>query len=591
MKYKILSLTLLLFISLLGIQSCVKEYDLASTEVISPASKELINTHVYGRVMDENDQPISNAEVKLASFEGEKVLYTDEKGYFEFYNLRTLGNSAFVKIKKDGKFDAFRRWSAIKNKWNYTEVKMLDKEIVGTIDAGTGGEVETQEGAKLKLPAASVVKKSGSPYNGIINVAMKWIDPTADDLHQRIVGDLSGIDIEGNEVALATYGMMVVELLDNAGNELQIAEGKKAELTYPVPDDIHGTPPQTVPMWSYDEVLGTWIEETVASFKDNSYIAEVSHFSAWNVDWKGDRIELSGTVTVDGQTGSILTSYQIFVNSPVLGKRGGYLTPDGDFLFYNFPANEEFTLTILNICGQVVHQQSYGPYAQNTDLGTIDVGQGNQTTLTISGTALDCNNDPLPGAMVQIEYDSFTFYTAETDMAGFFEFQAPYCGSPISASLSILDIENQKTSQPQVFTIDGNDVALGNIPVCDEPEEFVSITVADTIDVFFVGPQHYIGIRHDVTSRIEAEGDGYFTIKTTEKITSAGSYESDEYSLYSRGNSNLNYWKTDPPDMTVEVTEFSNIPGELIRGTFTGSVLDSLQTTIPISGNFKIEVE
>lgn len=591
MKYKILSLTLLLFISLLGIQSCVKEYDLSSTEVISPASKELINTHVYGRVMDENDQPISNAEVKLHSFEGEKVLYTDDKGYFEFFNLRTLGNSAFVKIKKDGKFDAFRRWSTLKNKWNYTEVKMLDKEIVGTIDAGTGGLVETPEGAKLKLPEASVVKKNGSHYNGIINVAMKWIDPTAEDLHQRIVGDLSGIDIEGNEVALATYGMMVVELLDNAGNELQIAEGKKAELTYPVPDDIHGTPPQTVPMWSYDEVLGTWIEETVASFNNNTYIAEVSHFSAWNVDWKGERIELSGTVTVDGQTGSILTSYQIFVNSPVLGKRGGYLTPDGDFLFYNFPANEEFTLTILNICGQVVHQQSYGPFSQNTDIGTIDVGHGNQTTLMISGKALDCNNAPLPGAMVQIEYDSFTHYTAETDVNGDFGFPAPYCGSPINASVSVVDIENQKVSLPQSFVIDGNDVDLGNITVCDEPEEFVSITIADTLDFFFSAPQDYINMVHSQNSKIEAEGmSGYFVMDISEKVTSTGSYESQQYSLSYRGGNFVYYFATSPPDMNIEITEYSDVPGNFIRGSFSGMVTDSIQP-VPMVGNFKIKVE
>jgi hypothetical protein len=567
-------------------QSCVEDYEIENTETITPEPKELIDAHVYGRVIDEQNNPLAGAEVVLQTHNGSESLITDNLGYFEFPNVRLKGKTAFLMVNQSGKFNGFRRISALKNRWNYTEIKLLDKEIVGTINAGTGGDVITSEGAKLELPPDAVVTKNGAAYNGIVSVAMQWIDPTAEDLNQRIVGDLSGIDINGQEVVLGTYGMMMVELLDNSGNELEIAEGQNAQLTYPLPDDIHGDPPSTVPMWTYDEELGTWIEEGIANLENGKYVADVSHFSSWNVDWKGESIKLSGRVTINGQSGSILYAYQMFVSSPVFGKRGGFLSEY--FEFWRFPANEEFTLEIVNICGQVVYEETYGPFSQDTDLGTIDVSQGNIDDQTISGTAVDCNNDPVEGAFVKIEFDSFKLYSGQSDMNGDFNVLTPYCGTPIDATIKLVDIENGKVSPGQAFTLDGNDVTLGNISICDEDDEFVAITV-DTLNFYFSTPPDYIDIRG---KKIEAEGNGYFFINTTEVIDAVGTYSADAYSVYHRNTGPRNgYWNTSPPNMTVTVTEYSDVSGELIRGTFSGTVTDSLQTSIPMDGSFKIEVE
>lgn len=595
---------LLLWLSLvgfLGLQSCVEEFDMTDESVTSVTPKEIITTSLYGTVMDESDAPMINAEVELQTVEGTQTTTTNEYGQFEFFDVRVKGPSAFVKVTAPGKFDGFRRANVIKNSLNYTEIKMLDYQIVGTINANEGGSVSTTSGAEVRLPADAVVDQNGQAYNGIISVAMQWIDPTADDLYQRIIGDLSGIDNEGNEVVLGTFGMMTVELLDNQGNELQIAEGSDATLTWPVPSERLSDAPQTIPVWSYDENLGTWIEEEIAVQDGNTFIGDVSHFSSWNLDWKGPNISLTGKVTYNGNPGSILSSFRVSVHSPLFGERGGFLNSDGFFQFFRFPANEVFDLKIRNICGDVVYQQTYGPYSQDTDLGTIDIMSNSIQEVLISGVAVDCDNNPIEGAFVQLVVDSSSYYTGMTQADGSFELLLPYCGTTTTADVFILDPATNLVSSPQTVDITSpNPIDLGNIRVCDQAAVFFQLSV-DTFNKFYTLPESYpFYFENQQTDNcfIGVEGTpngGYVQIVVDEIISGTGNYSSSVH-FFSIGfrNNFATYVQNNPADLNVEVTEYSNVSGEHIGGNFTGMVSpDSTGqgTPVNISGAFRIEIQ
>lgn len=567
-----------LFLSLIAffsLQSCVEEVDIERESINSVSPREIVKSSIYGKVIDENNQAITDAEVILQTAEGTKSSQTNSYGQFEFFNVRVKASSAFLKVSVPGKFEGFRRVDVVKNALNYTEIKMLDRQIVGSIDAGSGGAVSTPSGAQVRLPANGVVTQSGQPYTGSISVAMQWIDPTAEDLHQRLVGDLSGIDLEGDEVVLGTFGMMTVELLDNQGNELQLASDARAELTWPVPSERLSDAPQNIPVWSYDEGLGTWIEEEMAIQNGNTFVGEVSHFSSWNLDWKGPTITLNGQVTYNGNPGDILSAFRVDVSSPLFGSRGGFLTLDGEFQFLRFPADEVFDLTIRNICGDIVYQQSYGPFSQNEDLGVIDITSASIEETDVTGVAVDCDMNPIEEAFVQIETDSTSYFVQTTAADGVFTFTVPYCGSVTNANLYILDPNENLVSSPQNFTITSTgEVDLGNIRVCDQAAVFFELTI-DTFEQYFTPPNGlpYYSNNPSNNDIIGLENNYFSSIIIDGEITGTGNYSSSNHFFSVKdGNSSLIYGNIVPPDLTVEITEYSNISGEHIGGSFSGTV-------------------
>ncbi|MGB0932596.1 MAG: hypothetical protein ACPGVB_17560, partial [Chitinophagales bacterium] len=263
--------------------SCVKDEDLIGIEkIVLPNAKELIQTNIFGLVVDENDLPIRDSEVLLKTDKGFEATTTDEDGNFKYFDVRVVREGAYLKVRQSGKFEGFRKMNVTPNSYNYTKIKLLDKTIIGTVSSTTGGTLSHSSNATIQLSANSVRYENGGEYTGNVNVAMAWIDPTASDLPERMVGDLSGVDIEGEEVYLGTYGMLNVELLADNGDELQLKDGSPATLSFPVPDKIRSQAPATIPLWAYNEDLGTWLEEGSATLQGGFYVGDVAHFSSWN---------------------------------------------------------------------------------------------------------------------------------------------------------------------------------------------------------------------------------------------------------------------------------------------------------------------
>ena len=57
--------------------------------------------------------------------------------------------------------------------------------------------------------------------------SMQFLDPNSSDLIDKMPGDLSALNANGDERALETYGMVAVELTSPTGQKLNIADEKK----------------------------------------------------------------------------------------------------------------------------------------------------------------------------------------------------------------------------------------------------------------------------------------------------------------------------------------------------------------------------
>ena len=599
MKYRIHTpLLLLAFTVLILFQSCVKEGLETSTSTFSPEPQELIGTSVYGEVLNRDGAAVSGATVSLQTRTGEIRAITDQDGNFEFLRYDNPGPSAFLRIEAANYFDGFRRLSVLPENFNYTRVKLLEKSIVGSpIQAGSGGSVSTAEGMSLTLHPNSVQGSSGNPYEGEVRVAMAWIDPSADDLPDLVVGDLSGIGLDGREASLASFGMVNVELLGVDGQELQIRDGQSAELSFPLPAARASNAPATVPLWSYNETEGYWFEESTATLIDGKYVGDVTHFSSWNCDWKGERISVNGCVNFDD--GPVSRTFnmraQVLVCSDLLGTKGGWICPDGKFLFYNFPKGEAFTLKIKDECGEVLYEESYGPFDTDTDLGIIDVVFNEPELATIIGSAITCAGGPVTVGYIKAVTDNGLSYFDYLDENGEFELNVLICTDAASVDLIVVDVENALVSDVVQVDIVPGIITIDEIEVCNEPPEFISMNIEDVLvdlflDPYYYGPDDFFGASQESDT-------GYYDIQFAgldPNPTGPETVQCDSFFMYYNRdfNDEIVARSTNPSNLEVTYTTYGANPGDVIRGSFTGEV-DVTENSIPlgvkqINGTFKI---
>lgn len=561
---------LLALVLLLGLTQCVQDEIRETVSSIEHRSKPIVLSSLWGSVLDENGQPLPGASVTLNSSQSPITTTTDDKGHFFFRDISNLGKSAFITVRNEGFFDGFRRVGLIEGSYNVTDIKLNALQNVGSVMSNTGGSVSLPSGAKVQLPAGGIVNAQGQKYSGSVNVAMAWIDPSSANLRQEVVGDLSGIDDQGQIRALSTFGMMQVSLFDPSGNELNLADDAQATLTFPIPNSLISKAPQSIPLWTYDEAQGYWIEEGSAEIQGSNYVGEVSHFSSFNVDTKGDIMELRGKIKriIDGDTSAVSYS-QVFIEGDNINVTGGNLSHDGCFVFVNFPQGEIFTLTVLDECGVELFKQIYGPYDEDTDLGTIMINDA-QDISKIFGTALDCNDLPVMNGEAILTVNERTYYAPIQDN-GYFEFGVNSCDAR-QAEIIIYDFDTNNESLVMAFDVDiTND--LGEIAVCEEIEEFVSLDIDGENYRWYSGILHSVVFNQNTGMDVEQiVASMNFQLIYDLVVAPAMFQENIAMSLNSLDSLDapFSYVSNEEFYSIIEFTDKGTEEGELVAGSYSG---------------------
>ncbi len=571
----------ILFLGLaLLLVGCAEENLDVHTSSYQPEPKPIITTSLYGLVVDENDVPVKNAEIALKSGAIESSIHTDDFGNFVFENIQNKGRSAYLTISAPGKFDAFRRYGVLPNQYNYTVVKMNEKGIAGRVEARDGGTITNDNGAKVKLPAGGVIDHEGNQFNGTVHVAMSWINPEANDLTERMVGDLSGIDLEGQNRALITYGMLQVELMDDSGNVLNLSAQHEAELSFPVPLSMRDQAPSQIPLWIYEEEIGTWQEVGSASLENGFYVGNVPHFSSFNVDMKVDPIEIKGQVKIDFGNGDIAEQYscaymEIYASSERINRVGGYLSDDGSFQFINFPKDEVFTLKILDACGEVMFEQEYGPYTENTDLGCI-VLDPSPTLIRISGNALGCHGTVIEQGVFYLDFgDRRISFPIEED--GRISFATDVC-SYSEAEYYVFDADQLIQSDRVSINLNSGTIDIGEVILCEDIEEYIEFGISDGLSTVLSPDVEYHQNLDSAFAMIEFKDGPYphhqllrLYLKTEDiPTTAATNITLESRAFLFSNNSKYNYYRND--GITIEFQEFDPSPGGKMIGSFSGLV-------------------
>jgi len=419
--------------------SCKKDdvADTNSTSNISQYFGNVVSITAKGRVIDANGNSVVGAIVKG----GSSVDTTDIMGVFQLSSFSANENLGCVTVEKPGYFKGVRSFIP-KSGGNELLIQLLTKSNNGSINSVTGGTV-TAPSIKLTLPA-NAVQLNNAAYSGTINVAVKHINPTSATFFDEMPGSLIGV--KDNEASILTsYGMVAVELTDNAGQKLQIAPGKTAEVRFEVPASLLSSAPATIDLWSLDEVNGYWKKEGTATLVNNEYVAQVSHFSFWNCDAPKQLSYISGQI-VYNQNQQPVNGAIISITSPSSGTKCDVTNSQGQFAGF-VPKGEILVISVSLYCGSTLSSALYsntiGPINSTTTLNTISITPPTSTML--SGTIVDCNNQTL--------IDSYVAINGQIIFPNNGVFNAFICSNSIS--VTAYGLNPWIGEQPQLITMVG----------------------------------------------------------------------------------------------------------------------------------------
>ena len=361
MNIKILKWSILIIGILLC--SCSRDDEQIVMDDVTIIKEEItVTAGLYGLVVGPDGRQLPQVTIELAG----KSAITDENGFFQLSEVDVSSEGSLVTGTKEGYHDAYKFTFAEEGSDSYLKIQMVPKVVLSVFSSSEAVELETNGGAIISLPANITRRLDGTAYDGAVSLIAHWYGPDSEDLVQVMPGDLRGQDTEGNTVQLTTYGMMAVDLVSSDGEKLQLAEGQTAQLRFPITSGSN--PPQSIPMWHLDESTGVWIEEGAAEREGDFLVAEVPHFSFWNCDAPFDVVNIQGRlISTDGLPvgGQLIT----ITNDQNL-TASGYTNLDGIFRG-KVPSGEPLNM-VVQACGERI-EIPFGPLAEDTDLGTIEV--------------------------------------------------------------------------------------------------------------------------------------------------------------------------------------------------------------------------
>lgn len=504
-------LLLLSFALICSLAACKK--DKAGDGPLPSGNK--IKTTITGQVVDQTGSAVSDVILKVGSLSQQ----SDVNGMFIFKNIEVEKGRVFVAASKEGYFKSGRNLIPFANEISPALIMMVPLKVAGNISATAGGAVTSSDGLEVSLPANAI--KGG--YSGAVAVAVHLFDPTSEDFLLEVPGSLEAINSGGEEGILRSYAMANIELMDNQGNKLEIADGQKASLKFPIQPSLQASATATMPLWSFDEEEGIWKEEGIGTRNGNFYEADVPHFSPWNIDIFECSILIQQTVGCD--SANLKNALLKMLRQSDQSASGFISTNNSGTYWAAVPCNAKVDVTLV---------QSYGQNHCSSLLGTITTGSTSENlgklnacppVMKVKGSVVDCNNAPVTNGYVMGSIGSFRTLGAVLDGKGKFELSTYFCPGASQLKLTAWDISSFSFNDDVNLTIEDKTENLASpIKICNSQASIKNTAYFSGADDNFYGVNSITGAvlwqtdpGNGISSRAPAFENGIFYLANGNK--------------------------------------------------------------------------
>ena len=198
-----------------------------------------------------------------------------------------------------------------------------------SFDATQASELAVDGNVLVNLPENSLVDLNGNLVSSAVVAELTVINPAIDI--EMMPGDMLTTNSANEIVPIESFGAITVSFTDDAGNKLQLATNKEAQIQIPV---AGSNPPATIPLYYFNTTSGLWVEEgeaqLVAINGESFYQGNVSHFTTWNADMIYDTILVNGCV--QDEEGNLLNGARVISDGrDYLGRSLTFSNMDGTF--------------------------------------------------------------------------------------------------------------------------------------------------------------------------------------------------------------------------------------------------------------------
>ncbi len=534
--------------------------DIQPGKEVTPASMKMAG--LSGFVTDDDGDALKG--VKVTS--GTESVTTGADGGFVFTSVNSVNKRTIVKFEKSGYVDVVRSMPTENGAvWNVVMAEEQGQDISNsTFYSGSAQTMTTASGMGVGFqPDGFKNASTGEAINAYVNSKVFYLNPDDDNFGAMMPGgDLAAVRSDNSEVQLVSYGMTKVDLTGDNGEALQLADGKPATLTFPVPDKFENNTPAEIPLWSFNESTGLWEEEGIATYDETNdvYVGTVTHFSWVNLDWPEVRATLN--VVVKDKAGDPMP----FVRVDIDGQRYVTTNANGQASCY-VPQNTGFYV--------LVHSEDYSNYKPEVR-DTVPGFTGSRTVEIvlpilshISGSVVN-KGEGGQIATLWIEYNGKSTSKVHSDVDGKFFMNAPadYTGAATlkvragDGTVKSLSIELDGKDHSYNVTIDSDVSAYGTIKVQYKGKEYNYVTP----EVDQNEPNGVIIVDNKLMGIIEDSDDD------------SGSYQSmaiiiDEYSASKTSYKTANFiYMNEGPEMTELMSESAAVDISVNKNYYTFKV-------------------
>ena len=553
---------LLPLLILLSITSCRKDNvsDPITTPTVGPF--EVLNTYtvdIQGIVKNPNGDAIPDAIVNV---NGQEVVTTQD-GVFSLQKLQAPQTGLYINADASGYFEGGSSIYAYANQVYSLEITLIPVENFRQFDAGDGLNFVSDEGVEVNIPVGVIIDELGNPYSGQVDFYSYWIDPTDDNLARLSPGSLVG-ELDNELVALQSFGMIAVEMLGASGQELNLADGAEANLSFPVPSEMLSLASTEINLWHFNEITGRWDSEGMANLVDGKYEAVVSHFSWWNCD-----VPFNSSFFcfhVEDSFGDPVGNVTLNVYADNFGYASANIGASGSYCDL-VPVNQVMQLTLSTHCGDVIWQDEITAGDGDDDV-TIEVplGTGAIEQVNVSGQVTCGGTDVVENGYVVLSL-GFQTYLDYVDEDGMYSIDLITClGDDYDGTITAYNLDELLGGSEDI-TVGDQDISL-DINACqdDVSQEIMLISGLDitqdtplfqcqaniSVAEVTIVAKDPLGVTEDyVLLGIDGFGTGTF----------GGNVFSNYLGGFGSGEA-LNAF-------SIEVESYSDVPGGKIVGTFS----------------------
>jgi hypothetical protein len=262
---------------------------------------------VSGVVLSIDDAPLDGISVTI----GNRTTTTDSQGHYTFTDI-PAGNHV-VTFEHPLYVLTQRPVTVMPANKPKVDVNLLLRSDAQTLDVDQGGSI-VDGPLSVYFEPEDLAFADGTPVHGLVDVVMTVIDPRRPQHVLAAPARLEGVDTNGAQVGLISFGMAEIEAFQGT-KKLQVRPGRSVTAAMNVSGLANLAPEgDSIPMWHLDTELGLWVQDQSSSVPpgvsgrtrgtgaalvqkavDGTLVAtaELPHFSSWNWD-----IAIGATCTV-----------------------------------------------------------------------------------------------------------------------------------------------------------------------------------------------------------------------------------------------------------------------------------------------------